>query len=189
MLFIDTKPDWDHNTPMSPDGATLISIIIPAYNEELRLPSLFKPHRFFSGKGVPLKSWLLMTVVRTELRVVERFIAAHPNVNLKRLAYGRNRGKGYAVRYGMLAAAGEMRLFCDADLATPIEEYDVVVDQMKSQSAQVGIGSRPLKTSHCLFVSPYTGAAGRLFNTIVQTLAVRVSRTHSVASRYSRGCC
>jgi len=176
MLSLTQNPVRDHNTPMSPDGTPLISIIIPAYNEELRLPiALQATIDFFCRKGEAFEILVVDDGSKDGTPgVVEHFVDLHPEVNLKRLEYGRNRGKGYAVRFGMLAAVGKIRLFCDADLATPIEEYDVVLDRMKAQGAQVGVGSRPLKTSHLLVREPwYRELLGRLFNTVVQTFAVR----------------
>ena len=170
------KPVADHNTPMSPDGATLISIIIPAYNEEMRLPiALQATIDFFCRKGECFEILVVDDGSKDGTPgVVEHFAALHPEVRLRRLEYGGNRGKGYAVRFGMLAAVGKTRLFCDADLATPIEEYDVVLNQMKEQQAQVGVGSRPLKTSHLLVREPwYRELLGRLFNAFVQTFAVK----------------
>lgn len=168
--------DFPYNNVMSPDGSTAISVIIPAYNEEFRLPvALQATIDFFRAKG-EVYDILVVDDGSTDgtPNVVEQIRKANPDVCLERVDYGRNRGKGYAVRTGMLAAKGRLRLFCDADLATPIEEYDVVLDGMKAESAQVGIGSRPLKNSHLLVREPwYREMLGRLFNHIVQTLAVR----------------
>jgi dolichyl-phosphate beta-glucosyltransferase len=161
---------------MSPDGATLISVIIPAYNEEMRLPiALQATIDYFQNKGEPFEILVVDDGSSDGTpSVVSHFNKLHPDVNLRRLEYGGNRGKGYAVRFGMLAAVGSIRLFCDADLATPIEEYDVVYKAMSEHHAQVGIGSRPLKNSHLLVREPwYRELLGRLFNKLVQAAAVR----------------
>jgi len=105
--------------------------------------------------------------------VVEDYRHNHPNACVQLVEYGSNRGKGFAVRYGMLRAAGEFRLFCDADLATPIEEYEVVLAAMTGDGTEIGIGSRPLRESNLIVHQPwYREMAGRGFNKIVQMLAV-----------------
>ena len=70
-------------------------------------------------------------------------------------------------------ANGDRRLFCDADLSTPAEEYDVVLAAMQAAEAEIGIGSRPLRRSQLLVHQPwYREALGRGFNQAVQILAV-----------------
>ena len=72
-----------------------------------------------------------------------------------------------------LRASGEQRLFCDADSATPAEEYEVVLAAMQAQKTPIGIGSRPLRASHLLVHQPwYREQLGRGFNAAVQLLAV-----------------
>jgi dolichyl-phosphate beta-glucosyltransferase len=102
---------------------------------------------------------------------VQRFAARAPQARL--LAYQPNRGKGYAVRYGMLRARGERILFSDADLATPIEELEKLEPYLE-QGYAIAIGSRPLRESQLVVRQPlYREMAGRAFNKLVQLLAVR----------------
>ncbi|HEX5324049.1 MAG TPA: dolichyl-phosphate beta-glucosyltransferase, partial [Capsulimonadaceae bacterium] len=106
-------------------------------------------------------------------KVVAEYAQSHPEIACRRLEYGCNRGKGYAVRYGILSGSGEWRLFCDADLATPVEEFDVVYQATQKAKADVGIGSRPLRESHLIVHQPwYREALGRSFNKAVQLLAI-----------------
>jgi len=81
-----------------------------------------------------------------------------------------NRGKGYAVRNGMLSAAGEYLLFSDADLSTPITELDRLIGPLKD-GYDVAVGSRALKPE---WVSPRQPPsrqlAGKMFNLFVRTL-------------------
>src|SRR5947209_13429173 len=102
-----------------------VSIIIPAYNEELRLPTtLAVTADYFAGRGEPFDILVIDDGSRDRTaEVVAEYSDKHPGHSVQCLNYGGNRGKGYAVRFGMLKATGEMRLFCDADLATPVEEY------------------------------------------------------------------
>jgi len=152
-----------------------VSIIIPAYNEELRLPAtLSATAEYFAKRG---ESFEILVVddgsTDGTAKVTKAFASKHPRYGVQYLSYGGNRGKGYAVRFGMQRAKGDMRLFCDADLATPVEEYDAVLSMMKSSGAQVGIGSRPLKESTLVVHQKwYREMLGRGFNRAVQILAV-----------------
>ncbi len=153
-----------------------VSIIIPAYNEELRLPTtLAATAEYFADRGEPFDILVVDDGSRdgTAAKVAE-YSKQHPNFKIECLSYGGNRGKGYAVRFAMLAATGDMRLFCDADLATPVEEYEVILNAMTAQGAQIGIGSRPLRESHLMVHQPwYREMLGRGFNLAVQQLAVK----------------
>jgi len=153
-----------------------LSVIIPAFNEEARLPITLTATREYLLRHLPQDSEILVIDDGSSDKTAEitrLFAAKHPDIPISVLSYGGNRGKGYAVRYGMLHATGDWRLFCDADLATPIEEYAVLVEDMKAKNCEIGIGSRPLRTSHLLVHQPwYREALGRGFNKVVQMLAV-----------------
>ena len=152
-----------------------VSVIIPAYNESARLPlTLRATVDYFAGRPEPF-DLLVVDDGSTDgtVQTVEEFARQHPEVSIQCLSYGGNRGKGYAVRHGMLRANGDLRLFCDADLATPAEEYEVVRAAMESEGTPIGIGSRPLRKSHLLVHQPwYREWLGRGFNKAVQILAV-----------------
>ncbi len=149
-----------------------LSVVVPAYNEEERLPrSLARLHEYYEAQDYGYD----VTVVsdgstdRTN-EIVREFAAAHPKFRL--LEYGPNRGKGCAVRTGMLEAKGDLVLFCDADQATPQEETEKLLDHMR-QGADVAIGSRPLKESRLEKHQPlYREMLGRTFNHVVQALAI-----------------
>ncbi|MCO5295744.1 MAG: glycosyltransferase family 2 protein [Fimbriimonadaceae bacterium] len=150
-----------------------LAVLIPAYNEEQRiLPTLERVRDYYTQQPYTYS----VTVVsdgstdRTD-PIVASFAEAHPEFHL--LAYQPNRGKGYAVRKGMLEIEGEILLFMDADLATPIEETEKLLPFMRD-GADVAIGSRPLKESSLEVRQPwYRELLGRAFNTAVQLLAVR----------------
>lgn len=152
-----------------------VSIIIPAYNEAARLPmTLAATAEYFAARDEPFEI-LVVDDGSTDktAQVVADYARRHPKVALQCLSYGGNQGKGYAVRFGMLRAGGDLRLFCDADLATPVEEYEVVLAAMERAGAEVGIGSRPLRTSHLLVHQPwYREWLGRGFNKAVRLMAV-----------------
>jgi len=159
------KPRW------GPDRH--LSIVVPAYNEEVRLAkSLDAMAEYYCSQSY---SWNITVVSdgsddRTD-QIVTEFAARHPQFSL--LSYRPNRGKGYAVRKGMLAASGEWVLFMDADLATPLTETEKLISHLVD-GADVAIGSRPLRESKLEKHQPFLREAlGRTANALVQLLAVR----------------
>ena len=99
----------------------LLSIVIPAHNEEFRLPdSLAKIDAYLSQQEYSYEVIVVENGSSDDtVGVVEQFAAGHPYVRLMEVE---TRGKGLAVKAGMLAAQGEYRFICDADLSMPIEE-------------------------------------------------------------------
>ena len=98
------------------------SVVIPAYNEAQRLPMyLSEVVAYFDGRGEPFEVIVVDdgSADETVARVLEAQ-AVHQTITLRRL--GETRGKGFAVRAGMRAARGALRLMADADGATPIAE-------------------------------------------------------------------
>ena len=153
-----------------------VSIIIPAYNEELRLlTTLASTAEYFANRGEPFDILVIDDGSKDNTAgVVEEYQRRHPDYKVQCHGYGANRGKGYAVRFGMRKATGDLRLFCDADLATPVEEYEVILAAMERIGAQIGIGSRPLEESHLVVHQPWLRERlGRSFNVAVQALAVK----------------
>ncbi|MGV3619078.1 MAG: dolichyl-phosphate beta-glucosyltransferase [Fimbriimonas sp.] len=149
-----------------------LSVVVPAYNEEERLPrTLARLHEYYSGQAYPYDVAVVSDGSADGTRaLVEAFAQEHPEFRV--IEYFPNRGKGYAVRTGMLEAKGDLVLFCDADLATPQEETEKLLAHMQ-QGADVAIGSRPLKESNLEVRQPfYREMLGRTFNKVVQILAV-----------------
>lgn len=150
-----------------------LAVVIPAYNEEPRIvPTLRRVQEYFANQPY---DWSVMIVSdgstdKTET-LVEDFVREHPRFSL--LALRPNRGKGHAVRRGMLAADADLILFSDADLAAPIEEIEKLLP-MIGPSASIAIGSRPLKESRLEIRQPwYREMLGRCANRLIQTLAVK----------------
>ncbi len=148
-------------------------MVIPAYDEEERIQrTLERLHEYFSEQDY---SWSVTVVSdgskdRTE-EIVQAFSKDHPNFHL--LAYKPNKGKGHAVRHGMLNVDGELLLINDADLATPIEEIEKLLPSIR-EGKDIAIGSRPLKESNLEIRQPiHREMLGRMFNFAVQTLAIR----------------
>jgi dolichyl-phosphate beta-glucosyltransferase len=150
-----------------------LSVVVPAYNEEERLPrTLARLHEYYASQQYAYD----VTVVsdgsqdRTG-QIVREFSQTHPEFRL--IEYRPNEGKGYATRQGMLAAEGDVVLFCDADLATPQEETEKLLPYIL-EGADVAIGSRPLHESRLEVRQPwYREMLGRTFNKAVQMLAIR----------------
>jgi glycosyltransferase involved in cell wall biosynthesis len=148
-----------------------LSIVIPAVNEEKRLPqSLEKIHAYLEAKR-----WRAEVIVVDDgsqdgtAQVVDDASARFPEV--RRLSNPTNHGKGFAVRQGMLAAQGEIALFTDADLSTPIEEADKLIAAIHEGGYDGAIGSRNLDRK--LIATPQSylrQAGGRLFNGAVRFL-------------------
>jgi dolichyl-phosphate beta-glucosyltransferase len=118
-------------------------VVIPAYNEALRLPAyLSEVVVYFDGRGEPYEVIVVDdgSADETAARVLEAQ-SIHPAVTLHRLA--ENRGKGFAVRAGMRAARGDLRLMADADGATPIAEVKRLETVIQA-GADLAVGSRAL---------------------------------------------
>jgi dolichyl-phosphate beta-glucosyltransferase len=150
-----------------------LSVVVPAYNEEKRLrPTLERLREYYSVQSYAYEVLVVSDGSRdaTE-QIVTEFSAACPEFRL--LHYTQNRGKGYAVKHGIMAAAGELILFCDADLATPQEETEKLLPHMAG-GADIAIGSRPLKDSSLEVRQPfYREFAGRAFNKVVKLIGIR----------------
>jgi dolichyl-phosphate beta-glucosyltransferase len=162
------------STPSATDRGTppKLSVIIPAYNEEQRLPATLDRIAAY----LETQPWLYEIVVADDgssdgtCGVVEAAIARNPSIRLVR--YTPNRGKGYAVRYGMPRARGECLLMCDADLSTPIEEVEKLWKRL-DDGAEIAIGSRALRESNLAVHQPFLREMiGRAFNLVVRLLAV-----------------
>jgi dolichyl-phosphate beta-glucosyltransferase len=143
-----------------------LSVVIPAYNEEGRLgPSLAR-----------VKDYLVAQTYQSEVLVIDNAstdrtsdVARSAGVEVVREP---KRGKGAAVRTGMLAARGEYVLFSDADLSTPIEEVERLMAALEA-GHDIAIASRALPDSQLLVRQPwYRELVGRLGNLLVRLVAV-----------------
>lgn len=125
-----------------------LSIVIPAYNEARRLPGTLR--RILDWLGEQEFSFCEVLVVDDGSRdqtasLAEDLARAYPVIRV--LKNPGNRGKGYAVRHGMLEAKGDWVLFTDADLSTPIEEVKTLYRRAREGEAAIAIGSRALDPS------------------------------------------
>jgi glycosyltransferase involved in cell wall biosynthesis len=155
------------STPIS------LSLIVPAYNEAARM-----------GKTLPIMlGYLAQTYPASELIVVDdgssdntadlvrQTLANAGTVRTSVISYRSNLGKGRAVRLGLQASRGEVALFSDADLSTPISETPKVVEPIQRGKCDLAFGSRALDRSLIGAHQPWRREqGGRVFN-----LAVRVA--------------
>jgi len=144
-----------------------LSIIVPSFNEELRLPpSLERIARYIATAGRPAEV-IVVDDGSTDRTAEVAAAYADRIANLRVVRNGRNRGKGYSVRHGMQEARGEYVLFTDADLSAPIEEADKLLSALDRY--EVAIGSRALDRSLIkVRESPFREFAGIVFNRIVR---------------------
>lgn len=159
----------ESSTESPAPAGVAVSIIIPAYNEKARLPQTLEAILAYLG-GM---AWSWEVIVADDgsrdgtADLVEREFAG-----CRVLRAERNQGKGSAVRRGMLAARGALRLFSDADLSTPIDELPGIIDALEAAHADIAIASRALPESRLIIRQPWwREASGRLFNRIVQPLS------------------
>ena len=124
-----------------------LSIVIPAYNEGPRIVKALAPTIAYL-KSRPYSSEIIVVSDGSKddtKAVSERYAADFPSLRV--IEYFPNRGKGYAVKIGMLAAKGERVLFMDADYAVPIEYVEKGFEVL-DQGCAVAIGSRGAKGAH-----------------------------------------
>lgn len=149
-----------------------ISIVIPAYNEQERLPATLDAVLSYLSRCSPRFAEVVVVDDGSRdatVRIVEQYARDNPLVRL--LKNPGNRGKGYSVRHGMLEARGDWILFSDADLSAPIEELDKLYAEARSKNADVAIGSRALDRSLIgIHQSVFREYAGRCFNLMMQLL-------------------
>jgi dolichyl-phosphate beta-glucosyltransferase len=144
-----------------------ISIIIPAYNEEARLPATLKQIRQYLDSS----RWDFAEIIVVDDGSRDGTANAARQQGVRVLQNPGNRGKGYSVRHGMLEAKGAWALFSDADLSAPIEELETLWVAVERQQAEVAIGSRALDRSLIGVHQPlFRETMGRVFNLIMRMI-------------------
>jgi dolichyl-phosphate beta-glucosyltransferase len=156
-----------------PSGGMALSIVIPAYNEATRLPpTLVAARRFLEADGRRAEIIVVDDGSRDDTSVRVREAGAE-DARIRLVRLPQNRGKGYAVRTGVMNAVGARVLFADADGSTPFAELyrlDAAIDA----GADVAIGSRALRGKGTRVDTPlYRRLAGRTFHALVRSLTVR----------------
>jgi len=147
-----------------------LSIIIPAYNEELRLPTTLEQVSDFLQRQ-PYPSEILVVENGSQdctWQVAQQFAASHAQV---RVLHEAQRGKGLAVKRGMLEARGEYRFMCDADLSMPIGETERFLPPVLADF-DVAIASREAPGASRYAEPLYRHLGGRAINTTIRLLAL-----------------
>lgn len=148
-------------------AAPELSIIIPAYNEEARLPATLERVAAYvreCGRAAEV----IVVDDGSQDRTAALAASFRERIpGLRVVPNGVNRGKGYSVKRGMLEACGRLVLFTDADLSAPIGEAEKLFRAL--ESCDVAIGSRALDRSLiAVHESPFREFAGIVFNWIVR---------------------
>jgi len=147
-----------------------LSIIIPAYNEEERLPNTLEQALNF----VYAQSYGAEVIIvengsqDNTLRIAQEFAAQHPHI---RVFQEKNKGKGLAVKRGMIEARGEYRFMCDADLSMPITEINRFLPPLL-EDFDVAIASREAPGSVRYDEPLYRHLGGRAVNTMIRAMAL-----------------
>ena len=148
----------------------LLSIVIPAFNEEHRLPDTLTQVMEFLG-GQEYSSEALVVENGSSDRTYEVALAAAQQYGQLRVLREAAAGKGRAVRRGMLEAKGSYRFICDADLSMPIEEVKRFLPPI-AEDYDIAIASREVEGAVRYGEPAYRHWIGRVFNLLVRLIAV-----------------
>jgi dolichyl-phosphate beta-glucosyltransferase len=153
---------------MERPGHQHVSIVVPAFNEERRIErTITMIAEYMNGRHEPHD--IIVSddgSVDATGEIVNTLQRTHPSIQLVRGP--RNEGKGSAVRRGVATSTGDLILVTDADLATPIEEFESLLAPINA-GADIAIGSRGMRGSRLVLRQPiYREMMGRLFNVFVQ---------------------
>lgn len=151
-----------------------ISIIVPAFDEQERVGDSIARILDFIGSD-KLSAELIIVDDGSRDRtseVAETELSHHPEIVSKVIRYEDNRGKGYAVRTGLLASAADIALFSDADLSTPIEELPKLTGPIERGECDVAFGSRAIDRTLIGTHQPWRREqGGRVMNLVIKTMS------------------
>ena len=150
-----------------------LSIIIPAYNEAVRLGKTLETVVDYMRQSYPEGEVIVVDDGSADetATIARQLLAGRGSLRTSVISYKSNLGKGRAVRLGLLAARGDIALFSDADLSTPITETPKLCDPILKNECDVAFGSRALDRKLIgVHQSWRREQGGRVFN-----LAVRVA--------------
>src|SRR5712692_9241826 len=148
-----------------------LSIVVPAYNEAARLGTTLRTILDYLNRNEEDAELVVVDDGSGDetAAVAERAVGQCGAVSARVIRYAPNRGKGYAVRTGLLAAGANIALFSDADLSTPITETPRLVDPIRNGECDLTFGSRALDRSLIGTHQPWRREqGGRVFNLIVR---------------------
>ncbi len=158
----------------------MISIVIPAFNEEKIIgPSLEKLAKFLTKRKEKFEI-IVVNDASTDktAEIAQSFAKKIPNFRLINRLKGSTRGKGLAVNQGVLAAKGNIVVFSDADFSTPIEEIDKLLGKL-NDGFDIAVGSRALDRRLVKTKQNFIRESmGRIFNVLVRkTLSLNITDT------------
>jgi len=148
-----------------------LSIVIPAYNEAVRLGKTLETVVDYMRRNYPEGEVIVVDDGSQDetAELARRTLANSGAFRTSVISYKSNLGKGRAVRLGLLAARGEVALFSDADLSTPITEAPKLFEPILSNEADVTFGSRALDRKLIGVHQPWRREqGGRFFNLVVR---------------------
>jgi len=151
-----------------------ISIVIPAFNESERLGAPLRKVLAYLADDQPNGEVIVVDDGSSDdtSQVARTAFDEFSSINSQVVRYEANRGKGFAVRTGLKAAAADVALFSDADLSTPIGEMAKLVDPIRSGEFDVTFGSRALDRSLIGTHQPWQREqGGRVMNLIIRTMS------------------
>jgi dolichyl-phosphate beta-glucosyltransferase len=163
------------STALAAAMPTTLTIVIPAYNEERRVQKLLDGLKTDLERVASSLDLELLEVIVVEDGSTDRtadLLAEFDGLpeRFRVIRFPRNRGKGAAVRDGMLAARGDLALMTDADLSTPLDELGLLLTAVR-EGADVAIGSRALDRTKVLVHQPiYRELMGRAFNRLLRRI-------------------
>lgn len=150
-----------------------ISIVVPAYEEEERLGDSLRKILAHTGSAEMSVEIIVVDDGSRDgtAEVARTVFTEFPDAAARVIRYETNRGKGFAVKTGLLAAEGEIALFSDADLSTPIEEMHKLLDPIIAGDFDVTFGSRALDRSLIGTHQPWRREqGGKVFNLVVRLM-------------------
>ncbi len=148
-----------------------LSIVVPAYNEAARLGQSLRTILNYLSHQLPESELIVVDDGSTDntAAVARQILSNSGRVRASVISYHSNLGKGRAVRLGLLASRGEVVLFSDADLSTPITETPKLVDPIWRGECDLTFGSRALDRSLIGVHQPWRREqGGRVFNFVVR---------------------
>jgi len=149
-----------------------LSVIIPAYNEEARLAKSLPVVREFLTRRLGSAWEVILVDDGSTDNTADVAAGFFEPAQIKVVRNEHNRGKGYCVRRGACAAKGPILLFSDADLSTPIGEFEKLYARIE-QGCDVAIGSRSLPESNVVTHQAwYRESMGKFFNKLVRFLVI-----------------
>lgn len=168
--YFESSPEATGNKMRSDEPPPFLSIILPVHNEENRLPITLEQVSTFMG-AQPYTSEAVIVENGSSDRsyaIAEQFSKSHPNFTA---IHEDQRGKGLAVRTGMLRARGQYRIFCDVDFSMPVEEIIRFLPPQQI-NADIVIGSREAPGAIRYHEPAYRHFIGRIFNAMVRLAAL-----------------